>query len=67
MDGARYPTPRRFLQEWQTKRLWLTWFVRVANAGLKVFGFSAICEGLVELAGKGVAGRQFKVESLKLK
>jgi hypothetical protein len=39
----------------------------LATAGLKVVLFSAICEQLVKAAGKGLSGRELKVESLKLK
>jgi hypothetical protein len=35
----------------------------VANAGLKVVGFSAICRGLVRVAGKGVRERKLTAES----
>jgi len=45
----------------------LTRPVRVANARLKVVAFSAICKGLVRVAGKGFTGKRFKVEGLKLK
>jgi hypothetical protein len=38
----------------------------VANAGLKVAAFSAICERLVRVAGKGVIGETSTVDSLKL-
>ncbi len=50
-----YPTPRCFLQEWQTKELGLTRRVRVANAGLKVALFSWSCGLSVRVADKGVA------------
>jgi hypothetical protein len=39
----------------------------VANAGLKVADFSAVCRQLVRVAGKGVRETELKVESLKLK
>ena len=39
--------------------------VRVANAGLEVAEFSAICERLVRMAGKGVRERQLTAESLQ--
>jgi hypothetical protein len=39
----------------------------VANAQLKVAGFSAVCRGLVRAAGKGLTEKQLKVEGLSLK
>jgi hypothetical protein len=39
----------------------------VANAGLKVVMFSAICRRIVRAAGKGVTGNKLTVESLKVK
>ena len=40
----------------------MTQSVRVANAGLKVAVFSAICEGLVRVAGKGVREGQLTAD-----
>jgi hypothetical protein len=60
------PTPGVFLQEWQTKGLGVTWFVRVAGKGLKVAGFSVGCEWPARVSGKEVSGGQLTVESLKL-
>jgi hypothetical protein len=45
----------------------MSWLLRVANAQLKVAGFSAVCRGLVKVAGKGLTEKQLKVEGLKLK
>jgi hypothetical protein len=60
------PHPPCFVQEWQTKDLCLTRSVRVANAGLKVAGFSMICRWLVRVAGKGVTeGEAKEVEGVK--
>ena len=46
--------PGCFLQEWQTKELWVTGLVRVAIAGLKVAGFSVSCRSFARVAGKGL-------------
>ena len=61
------PTPGVFLQEWQTKGLWLTEPVRVTTTGLKVVGFSVSCGWAVRVAGKGLTESWMIVESSKLK
>ena len=43
----------------------MTRLVRVANAGLKVAGFSTSCGESVRVAGKGLWERRLKVESSK--
>jgi len=43
----------------------LTQLVRVAHAGLKAVVFSAICEGLVRVAGKELTGDAGGVTSCK--
>jgi|GEM_PF-3609624 len=60
------PHPGCFLQEWQIKGLWLTRFVRMANAGLKAAVFSAICETPARAAGKGVREGQLRTGSSQL-
>jgi len=45
----------------------LTKCVRVANAGLKVAGFSVSCRVFARVAGKGVRERELTVDSLKSK
>jgi len=61
------PHPGCFLQEWQTKGLWLTKPVRVAAKGLKVAGFLVSCRSSVRVARKGLSEGKLTVESLKLK
>src|ERR1700720_1841858 len=56
LEEKGIPHPGCFLYEWQIKELRVTRRVRVANAGLKLVAFSASCEWLVRVAGKGVAG-----------
>jgi hypothetical protein len=48
------PHARCFLQEWQTKGLWLTWRVRVATTRLKAVLFSVSCAMSVRVAEKGL-------------
>ena len=45
----------------------MTKCVRVANAGLKVAGFSVSCRVFARVAGKGVRERELTVDSLKSK
>lgn len=45
----------------------MTRFVRVAGKGLKAAVFSANCEALARVTGKGLSEGASKVESLKLK
>jgi hypothetical protein len=59
--------PGCFLQEWQTKKLTLTWLVRVANTRLKVGLFSFSCGRTVRAARKGVSEIKLRVESSKFK
>jgi len=51
--------PGCFSQEWQTKGLWVTRRVRVANTGLKVVMFSWSCVVSVRVARKGLRGGIF--------
>jgi hypothetical protein len=61
------PTPGVFLQEWQTKGLWLTEPVRVTTTGLKVVGFSVSCGWAVRVAGKGLTeGTVKRLEGLRV-
>jgi hypothetical protein len=42
-------------------------FVRVANAGLKVIAFSISCEGSARVASKGFSRRQLTADSWQLR
>ena len=53
------------MQEWQAKGLWVTGFVRVATARLKVVLFSLSSVWPVRVAGKGLSERKLIVDSSK--
>ena len=53
------------MQEWQAKGVWVTGFVRVATARLKVVLFSLSSVWPVRVAGKGLSERKLIVDSSK--